>query len=321
MRYFIEYNLGFKAPSNKKADLGTIVHGCLERMALCKKAEQDNLSYIENDILGKWNIVYDLDLLIEKVYNHYSSNITHHEWTKSDRDTIYKWVYKALETNNGQFDPRKRDIVAAEPHFDIIIDQPWAKYNYNVNGEITEGTLAIKGTIDLVTKINNNTYEVTDYKTGRFWSWATDKEKTVEDLQNDPQLMIYYYAISKLYNIPNIIMTIFYINSGGPITLCYDQSYLQKTEDMLRRRFEEVKRNTCPKRNRSWKCSKLCHFNKPLDKPLQEFRRREVTPYGSMMSACEQIYFDLNRIGIDKTILKYKRPDFEIGFYRDPGTV
>ena len=36
-----------------------------------------------------------------------------------------------------------------------------------------KGQLAIKGTIDLVTKLNDDTIEVVDWKTGRRMDWTT----------------------------------------------------------------------------------------------------------------------------------------------------
>ena len=40
-QYLVEYFLGWRGPSNKKADKGTIVHKVLEVAALAKKAAQD----------------------------------------------------------------------------------------------------------------------------------------------------------------------------------------------------------------------------------------------------------------------------------------
>ena len=63
-QYFIEYVLGWRGPSGQKADKGTIVHKVLEILAVIKKAQQDNLLTIEDDVIGPIDISnYDLDLL------------------------------------------------------------------------------------------------------------------------------------------------------------------------------------------------------------------------------------------------------------------
>ena len=103
-----------------------------------------------------------------------------------------------MNYNDGQFDPRKRDIVDTEPQFDIAMDEPWAKFKYKMpNGEEAEGQLAIKGTIDLVTKVADDTIEVVDGRPDDD-QLGNRRRKTYEKLQ-DPQLLLYNYAISKLY--------------------------------------------------------------------------------------------------------------------------
>ena len=52
-QYFIEYVLGWRGPSGQKADKGTITHKVLEILAIIKKAQQDNLKSVEDDIIGE----------------------------------------------------------------------------------------------------------------------------------------------------------------------------------------------------------------------------------------------------------------------------
>lgn len=81
-------------------------------------------------------------------------------YKEADYQKYRLWIDRALSYNNGQFDPRKSTIVDAEIGFDIEIYQPWAMYDYDG----LKGFLALKGTIDQVNKINENTYEIVDYK-------------------------------------------------------------------------------------------------------------------------------------------------------------
>ena len=127
--------------------------------------------------------------------------------------------------------------------------------------------MAIKGTIDLVTRIDNDTIEVIDWKTGRRLDWATGEEKTYDKLREDAQLLLYNYAISKMYpDYKQAIMTIFYVKDGGPFSMCFDSKDQKNFLEMLRVRFEEIKKNNVPQllsQDRShWKCTKLCHFYK-----------------------------------------------------------
>jgi hypothetical protein len=326
-QYFIEYVLGMRSPSNKKADKGTIVHKVLEILAYIKLYQQENKTEYDDDILGKISVKkYNLNSIIEKVYNYYSSNFKHHEWSLKDYKDCHEWVYKALSYNDGMFDPRNRNIVQPEQHFDIEIKRPWAKFKYEHMGETIEGYLAIKGTIDLITKVDDKTIEIVDWKTGRRLDWATGEEKTIEKLQNDPQLKIYHYAVQHLYpDVEHVMVSINFINDGGPFTICYDKSDLASTERMLKQKFETIKLTKIPELNKSWKCTKLCHFGKSTFEnssllPIVEYRDGQTTPRDQPMTKCEQIKHDIMMKGIENVVDEYTVPGYTVGKYKAPGS-
>ena len=322
MQYFITYVLGHRSTSGKKAQLGTIVHKVMEVLSSCKKKLQESPDkkslYIKDDAIGKVNFTPRslftktfVSRILDKSYEHYTSTCVH-KYTGADVKFCRTQVKTALTYNDGQFDPRKRDIVDAEPQFDIAIDEPWAKFKYKMpNGEEVEGQLAIKGTIDLVTKVADDTIEVVDWKTGRRLNWATGEEKTYEKLLDDPQLLLYNYAISQLYpEYTQAIMTIFYIRDGGPFSMCFDKSDQEKFLGMLEKRFKQIQRNDFPQpcsRNRtSFKCTKLCHFYK------------NNWP-GTNISMCEHVEEHLKAFGEQETIDNCTREGHNIGYYEAPG--
>jgi hypothetical protein len=326
-QYFIEYVLGYRGPSNKKADKGTICHKILEILAYIKLTQQNNENIFVDDIVGKINVKkYDIDNIAKKVYAYYSSQFKHHLWETKDFKDCRAWTYKALEDHNGTFDPRNKVIVQPEQHFDIVIDKPWAKYSYNTKEGLLEGYLAIKGTIDLITKIDDDTYEIVDWKTGRRLDWATGEEKTFSKLQNDPQLRIYHYAISKLYpNIKHIIVSINFINDGGAFSICYDEKDLEETENMLRQKFEKIKSTKVPRLNKTWKCTKLCHFGKSTFEnsnidPLVEYRDSQVCNIDQTMTKCEQIKHDIALKGMKQVVDEYTVSGYTVGKYKAPGS-
>jgi hypothetical protein len=325
-QYFIEYVLGWRGPSNQKADTGTIVHKILEILAFIKKANQDNINNITDDIVGDIDTMnYNLYTIIDQVYDYYSTANKHHKWTEKDKIDCTKWVEKTLSFNNGMFDPRNRDIVCPEQHFDFIIDKPWSKYSFDTPDGKLEGQLALKGTIDLITKIDDNFYEIVDWKTGKRLNWATGKQKSQECLENDPQLRIYHYAASQLYpNVDHIMVTINFINDGGPFSICFEKKDLLKTEQMIKQKFEKIVTVKKPQLHKSWMCSKLCHFGKTTFDgtsiaPLEEYRYGQTTPCGAIMSKCEQIHHDIEIKGMNSVIQEYKHPNHTFGFYKAPG--
>ena len=326
-QYYIEYVLGWRGLSGQKADKGTIVHKVLEILAVIKQCQQDGIEFFEDDVIGKVETdQYNLNRIIEQVYNYYSSNTPHHKWKPRDYKDCHSWVYKAIEFNDGMFDPMKRNILCPEQHFDFEIKKPWSSYKFNTTDGPLEGNLAMKGTIDLITKVSDDTIEVIDWKTGRRLDWATGKEKTQEKLENDPQLKIYHYAIKHLYpTISNIIFSIYFINDGGPFSVCFDDSDIASTEEMLRSKFEKIKNTTKPKLHKSWMCTKLCHFGKTTFEdtaiePIYEYRDNQICSLGSAMTKCEQIKHDINLYGIDTATALYKHPNHVFGKYKAPGS-
>lgn len=322
MQYFITYTLGHQSDSGKKAELGTIVHKTLEVLAGLKKAAQESTprqKYIEvnDDAIDKYRIDKKYLLsdeivndILEKSFASYTSK-SKHDWAKADFKECERLVWTTLKFNHGQFDPRFRDIIDPEPHFDIAIDEDWAKFTYEIDGKMVEGRLAIKGTIDLVTKVSDDTIEVIDWKTGRRLDWATGEEKDSLKLSKDAQLLLYNYAISKLYpEYKQSIMTIYFIKDGGPFSLCFDKSDQEKFLKMLKTRFEQIKANNAPKpvdpTRTHWKCTKLCHFCK------------NNWP-GSDKNMCMYIEEYLKKHGMEKTIKDCTKPGFSIGYYESPG--
>jgi ATP-dependent helicase/DNAse subunit B len=322
MQYFITYALGHRSISGKKAQLGTIVHKVMECLAACKKELQDTgkktkLS-ITDDALGEINFTQKklytkkfVKELLDASYQYYTENCTHN-YTGADMRFCSGLVDDALLYNDGQFDPRERNVVASEPQFDIPIEEEWAKYKYKMpDGKVVEGQLAIKGTIDLVTEVDDGVIEVIDWKTGRRLNWATGEEKTYEKLLEDPQLLLYNYAISKLFpDYEQAIMSIFFIRDGGPFSMCFDKSDQKKFLGMLETRFKQIQHNEYPRpissARTNFKCTKLCHFYK------------NNWP-GTNVSMCEHVEEHLKAFGHDETVEKCTRDGFEIGYYEAPG--
>lgn len=323
MQYFITYVLGHYSASGKKAELGTIVHKVMESLARFKKADQDannriKILKINDDALKRIecgrNKLYEdstVETLLDLSYEYYT-NHSQNKWNNSDLKTCRDLIWQTLEFNDGQFDPRKRNILAPEPHFDIPVEEDWAKFTYKMpDGRIVDGQLAIKGTIDLVTKIDDDTIEVIDWKTGKRLDWATGEEKTYDKLCSDPQLLLYNYAISKLFpEYKQAIMSIFFIKDGGPFSMCFDKNDQDRFLTMLKYRFQEIQANNDPKpisSDRSnWKCTKLCHFCK-------------TNWPGTDENMCIYIENYLKTNGMQSTIENCTRQGFDIGFYSAPG--
>tara|TARA_B100001778_G_scaffold334979_1_gene350177 strand:- start:18210 stop:19247 length:1038 start_codon:yes stop_codon:yes gene_type:complete len=327
MQYFMTYVLGYQSKSGKKADMGTMVHKVMEVLAGLKKYEQDKPKVkflkVDDDAIGKFKCRKEelqtddlVNTLIGLSIDSYAKN-SPHKFTTKDRQEIAETAWCFLNHSDRQFDPRLRNIHFPEPHFDIPIEEDWAKFEYERNGEVVQGQLAIKGTIDLVTKINDETIEVVDWKTGRRMDWATGEVKDYKKLENDPQLLLYYYAISKLYpEFPNRIMSIFFYKDKdgdpdpSPFSICFSQEDEGRFLEMLKNRVQEIRENMTPKpldySRKHWKCNRLCHFCKTNWPDTDQ-------------NMCIYIENHIKEHGMEKTVQECTREGFDIGFYEAPG--
>ena len=307
-QYFIEYNLGIKGNSNKSAVKGTVTHRCMQLLADQKLAMNDGKDSFEDDDFGHIEVdkCDDFEYVTDLSWDLYTPDEPHLNFTKADKRDCLKWLHKATEHMDGAFDPRKQKIVEAEKFFDFEIHKKWAAYKYEVNGETIEGHLALKGTVDLIIE-HEDCYECIDYKTGARKNWATGEEYTLDKLNNNHQLLMYYYALRRDFADKPLLMSIYYINTGGVFTLGFDDNDLDRAEGVIRKRYEEIKKNTKPQllTKDTWKCSKLCHFGK------NSFEGKSET-------MCQTIHKHTQLHGIEGSMEKYGDMD-KITKYGDGG--
>lgn len=336
-QYFLSYTLGIPQKDNKKAEMGTVVHKVMEGLAAAKYALQKGEYRFTDDVMGEVDFKEDMlysdnfvDYLFDKSFKYYTEK-SPNEFTEADRKLMRIWTFKPLRLLDGSFDPRNRDIVAPELHFDFEIDEPWAEYEYEMpHGGIEKGKLALKGTIDLVTKVGENVYESIDWKTGQRLDWASLKPwphniKSYEKLMVDPQLRIYHYALHhKFPDAEQFIPTIYYINDhgtkakpviGGVYSMAFEKDTIDETKEMIRHRFEKIKKTARPQLVKSWKCRSFCHYGKTAH-PSGEIDPRTGAPY----TICEYVARKTRELGIDKVVKDYIHPGHSIGNYKAPGT-
>lgn len=317
MQYYINYVLGIEQGVGLKTEQGTIVHKVLECLALLKKQHQEDKPLEIDTEYGKIQTCETklhtkefVDHIVERTYEYYVQR-SKNAFTKKSFTDCQKWVHMELEFNNGLFDPRKRNIVCAENKFDFVIDKPWAKYKFKHDDKDYEGQLSFKGTIDLITKVDDKTYEIIDYKTGQRKNWATGEEKTYEKLCKDTQLMLYYYAASRLFpEVENIIITIFFIRDGGPFTIFFDKQHIIEAERVLKKHFERVTKNKFPRMlsttQSDFRCTKLCSY----------FKNNQP---GTDQNICRFIHNQIKLKGIDHTTANFKNVNHDISGYKNPG--
>jgi hypothetical protein len=325
-QYFLAYNLCIQQPDQFKSMKGSITHKALECIAWHKKCLQDGVLGWNDDNFGPMTIDQcDPDCLIEMSFEYYKNNGNTFKWNPADLRDCREWMWSVLNCQNGHYHPMNRKIVAPEQPFDFVIEKDWAKYDYVLpDGTKLKGQLALKGTMDLVTEIKDGIIEIVDYKTGERIDWANGDIKTYDKLCNDSQLRIYSYAAWKLFpDVKDIIITIFftrdgkkYVNGkppekivGGPFTISLGKDDLEKTESIIRKKFETIRECTEPylTPHPSWSglpskgqkilpCTKFCYYGKTMWKDTDK-------------NICQFIHEETKKKGIDQVIKEHANLD------------
>lgn len=301
---FLTYQLGVPKAAGVGAAKGNAAHKGLELLARRKHAEQKGETTVVDEEVGREFRLHELTPgTVPRIgFDLYAKKNPELEMGPAE----FREVQRHIETVvNSMFNPLKLDIVQPEQFFDLVIDEPWAHYDFEDphTGARVAGHLAVRGAMDLLFR-NGPMLCYCDYKTGARLNWKTREEKTVDDLHHDEQLLLYYYAIRRLYpDEPAVEMTIFYTKSGGPFTLYYDDESFAAAKRMIQRRFEEITRTGLPSRvaddrsiPRFKKPCTFCHYAK-------------AKWPGKRESICDYLHGEAVQLGVDRVTKKYGRPN------------
>ena len=286
--YLLEYVLGYKFPSNRKACVGNVTHKALELLSLDKLAKQNNKKRFTEDESGLSFRTGSITPMIAAAFgvSHYNKIQSDFTFGEADEQQVYDW----LTGLQPKYTPSNRRVLSVERFFELDIVEDWALLD---NGK----HLKLFGTIDLLLdKIDSSCdVEYVDWKTGKRLDWATGEIKTLEKLYTDPQLRIYHYAMSRLFPQHNrYAMTVYYTADGGPFTVNLTKDDVDDSLHLIRDRFLEIKNNGRPKLIwPDWKCSKLCPAFHP--KP------------GENKGLCQKINEEIDFVGLEEVTLRYKK--------------
>ncbi len=211
--------------------------------------------------------------------------------TRIDKDTgqlkeaaDFKKCRVAMETviGNEYYNPYNIKIVDSERWF--ALEMPGEEWKcLDENGK--ENQFTSRGYIDLAHEIDDDTLEIVDWKTGVRKSFYTQEPIDEMVLMREIQPRLYHLAAYFLYpKYKNILITFYYTNDSGPITIALSEDDIVMTISALSRFFTTVKNDTLVRRNRSWQC-KMCSFNKN--------------------DVCTRVWSDLHTLGSDYVQDKY----------------
>jgi len=255
--YFMQYILGMESQAGKAALQGTIVHQTLELMIkLCKR--------------GKTNV--DPMWLLHRAWDEHTAETPEVSirkvTTRIDKDTgefkeaaDFKKCRVALEAilNDQYYNPYKIKPIDSERWF--ALEMPGEEWRcLSEEGNVHQ--FAVRGYIDLVHEIDEDTIEIVDWKTGARKNFHTQESIDEMVLIQEVQPRLYHLAAYFLYpKYKNILITFYYTNDGGPVTIALSHDDLTATIASLHKFMTTVRHDTLMRRNRWWTC-KMCSFER-----------------------------------------------------------
>lgn len=326
MQFYLTYVLGLEAKAGKAAAKGNVVHKSMELLAWQSYYRARGISEFDEESFGRLR-TEDItpDLATEMSYGLYKQIESHVKWNdRYDLPECIEWTRRALLWTDGYFDPRNQIVIQPEQKFDLVIDEPWARYEYDTPEGRFEGQLSIKGTMDLIVQDKHDIDEIEciDYKTGRRKDWGIEDEvEAIKDwrtLMRDSQLLLYYLACRRLYPEKKAVhFTILFINSyqyedergrkvtvpGGPFRMSFDRDSEAEAMAMLREKFEAIKATQKPEAKRGKPCFTFCPFGRNSKNPPDpsrttcDYYHDQVRKKGA-----DQVFYE---IGSMKSLMRY----------------
>jgi hypothetical protein len=246
-RYYLSQILGFEDIAGPSALMGTVAHKVLELLSKAVVVKHPKNSKI-------WEPSY----LWEICFNHYYNKqpLIAEKIENPKLVKVCKGIHDLLAS---EYTPIRENTISAEAKFNI----PLEGKEFRIKGSDKQFT--VRGRIDRVDKIDSDTVEIIDYKSGsRVCYESKDRHKKGPlDLYEDIQPKLYHLAGKHLYPwAKNILVTFIYLVDGGPVTVPFCDNDIEITKKIVKDRLRAIEANNNPQRNLTWKCKSMCSFQK-----------------------------------------------------------
>ncbi len=166
------------------------------------------------------------------------------------------------------YSPLTLHLLEVETKFELRMPDDW-------------GEVVISGILDLVHEIDQDTIEVVDWKTGKCRDLTTQQPLDMYDLLRAVQPRIYQLAATYLYpQYRNILVTFYYVEDGGPLTIPLDDNDLPLTLAGLWCFVQKLRQQDVPHRHQGWTC-RFCGYFKN-GRCEKEWNRLYSDPTGAL---------------------------------------
>lgn len=256
-QWYLKYILNMPDDSLPSALLGTAVHDVMETLAKYK---------IEKTPKSKQTSWKKLWFAAQDKYSKNTARDPKAEetWKKIKVNDIKACYFAMEELMATRYNPLSSNVISAEQTVYMPIELEGFEVDQIGDEKVF---LKIIGKIDRIDRIDDNTIEIIDYKTGSRKGFSFNnsnrEKKEINDFYDDIQLRMYHLVGKHLFpNTKQVIVTIYYIKDGGPFSVVFDDSFIPATMKFIKDKKQDILTNDDPHPNKGWHCSKLCTFGK-----------------------------------------------------------
>lgn len=269
--FFLKYVLGYQDPSGDSACKGTVCHDVLEAIAICEMLKSSGQKTKKYKSFGILRQKYSIETLFDKIFEFHKKQNQHLKW--QDKDKEEAWSFLTTSFGHKFFPDQHHEIIQPERYFRLPITKPWAEFSTLEDGEIIKNNLCITGKIDIVFRDDDGVLNYLDYKFGKKpYDWAKYKDYKYEDMFDNIQLCLYYWAIKQLYTEDKVKTHIWYPRTGDCWTYEFTDEQIKKAMDKVKYCFLKLKGVQKPSPTYKSHCN-MCYFRKAS---FEDLGRRDL---------------------------------------------
>lgn len=247
-------------PENKERVFGNLIHDAIEFMF-----NRDPLYPAFDEIINYFSEKYD-----QKKIKHPDIGLT--DDLKEEGIQIIKKFYQKNQ-------PWNYNVIDLESRFEVIIGDPLGKESY-----------ILTGVLDRLDKLDDDTYEIIDYKTGR-------RLPSQANVDQDLQMSIYNLGlINRWPHLKNkkIKLSLYYLRHGEKLSTSRREDELEETKNKIINLVREIKKR---EKNNDFPAtpSVLCDWcgYKSICPMWRHLYQKEKTPNESEIKEIIKEYFEI----------------------------
>ncbi|MBI3442208.1 MAG: PD-(D/E)XK nuclease family protein [Candidatus Sungbacteria bacterium] len=265
-----------RVPKSREAIFGTLVHSTLHFMF-----QRDPLFPTLDEVVGYFQAHWPA---LETFNKDAAHDVLKQPWAEEDEKIYFEQGVKMLKRFYEKNAPWNFHIVDLESRFELTLTD-----------EKTSETHVLAGIIDRIDKLDDGTYEIIDYKTGR-------RMPSQDSLNQDLQLSLYSAGLQKRWpqlKTEDIKLSLYFLRHEEKLSTVTNPDTTEKTKQHILRTIAEIQERLKAGKNFEPIPSALCNWcgYRPMCPAWRHLYKKEADPRlaADEADAAIEKYFELKK--------------------------